>query len=131
MIGDQLTYLEVPFYTKINDDKLITVDTSNTEGGLGAWTSGFGMKVPMRQIRTTEEKGNNADKLDLEEEESRTEQAVSPEVRKTQIKWNKEGYGKGSRGTKILIVVTYLKIKNPRVGWTRSVDGGRKKKKER
>lgn len=41
-------------------------------------------------------------------EESRTEQAVSPEVRKTQIRWNKEGegklrgaYSKGSRRTQI------------------------------
>lgn len=37
----------------------------------------------------TGEEGDDVDKLDLEEEESRTEKAVSPEVPKTEIKWNK------------------------------------------
>ena len=46
----------------------------------------------------TEEEEDDVDELDLEEEESRTKRVVSPDVRKTQIKWNKEGYDKGSRG---------------------------------
>lgn len=41
----------------------------------------------------------DVDKLDLEKEESKTKWAISPKVCKSQIKWNKEGYGKRSRGT--------------------------------
>lgn len=39
----------------------------------------------------TEEEGDDIDGLDLDLKESRTKRAVSPEVCKTQIRWNKEG----------------------------------------
>lgn len=48
------------------------------------------------------------DEGDWEEEQSRTEQAVSPKVSKVEIRWNKEGeqnlhggYGKGSKRTQM------------------------------
>ena len=51
-----------------------------------------------------EEKNNDIDERNLEKKHSKIERAVSPEVPKKELKWNKEGesnccgdYGSGSR----------------------------------
>ena len=80
--------------SEIDDNKLITVDTSDTEGE-ETW---FWNESANETNSDTEEEGDDVDGLDSDLEESRTERAVSP----TQMKWNKEGgyklcgaYGKG------------------------------------
>lgn len=60
--------------------------TSDTEGELEIW---FWNESANKSNLHTEEEGDDVDGLALEE--SRRERAVSPEVCKTQIKWNKEG----------------------------------------
>ena len=56
----------------------------------------------------TEEEGDDVAELDLDLEEPRIKQAVSLDVSKTEIRWNKEGenrlckgYGKGSKRTQM------------------------------
>ena len=90
---------------KIDDDKLSTIDTSDTEGEEETW---FWNESANKTNSDTEEDEDDVDGLDLDLEEFRTERAVSPEACKTQIKWKKEGedklcgaYGKGSRRTQM------------------------------
>lgn len=59
--------------------------TIDTEGELEIW---FWNEIANTTNLHTEEEG---DDVELALEESRRERAVSPEVFKTQIKWNKEG----------------------------------------
>ena len=88
--------------SKIDDDKLSTIDTTDTEEEEETW---FWNESANETNSDTEEDGDDVDGLDLDLEESRTERAVSPGACKTQIKWKKEGedklrgtYGKGSKG---------------------------------
>ena len=68
---------------KADDDKLSTVDISDTKGESEAW---FWNKSANETDSDTEEEGNDdVDELDVDIEESRTEQAVSPEARKAEI----------------------------------------------
>ena len=80
---------------QIDNDKLSTGDTSDTDGESGIW------------FWNESANETNSDSED-EEEQSRTEQAVSPKPSKTEIRWNKEGeqslrggYGKGSKRTQM------------------------------
>ena len=84
--------------SQIDDDKLSTTNTSDTEGE-EVW---FWNESANETNSDTKEEGENVDLEDVEE--SRTEQAVSSKVCKTQIRWNKKGedklrgaYGKESR----------------------------------
>ena len=86
---------------KVDDNKLSTVNTSDTEDKLETW---FWHESANETISDMEEEGDNVAKSDLDLEEPRIKQAVSPDVSKTEIRWNKEeedrlcgGYGKGSR----------------------------------
>ena len=99
--------LDVPL--EVEDDKLDTTDTSDTEGEAATW---FWNESPNESDSDTEE-GESKDEeeesdneLGLEVEESRTNKAVSPEPPKKEIKWDKRGegkfrggYGNGSRTT--------------------------------
>ena len=69
--------LEVSAQSKLDDDKLSTTDTSNTKGEeIWFWNKSAN--------ETNSDKEGERDDVDMEDvEESRTEQAVSPEVCKT------------------------------------------------
>lgn len=73
---------------KIDDDKLSTVNTSDTEDELEIW---FWYKSANKTNSDTEEEGDDVVKSDLDLEEPKIKQAVSPDVSKTEIRWNKEG----------------------------------------
>lgn len=91
---------------EIADDEPNTTDTSDTEGESGTW---FWNESAKESDSDTEGEGedkeeDDEDESDLELEESRTEDEVSPEVPKKEIKWNRGGedrlrggYGNGSR----------------------------------
>ena len=85
---------------EIEDDKLSTADTSDTEVESGTWF--WNDSANESDLDTEEGEDGDENESNLEMEESR---AVSPKVRK-EIKWNKEGenklcgvYGIGSRAT--------------------------------
>ncbi len=59
--------------SKIDDDKLSTIDTSDTEGEEETW---FWNESANETNSDTEEDGDDVDGLDLDLEESRTERAV-------------------------------------------------------
>ena len=88
-------------HPEMEDDKLSTTDTSDTEDESGIW---FWNESANESDSDTEEgEKEDENESDLEVEESRT---VSPEVLKKEIKWNKEGenklrgvYGNGSRSS--------------------------------
>lgn len=71
---------------QIDNDKLSTGDTSDTDGESGIW---FWNENANETNSDFEDK--DVDEDDWEEEQSRTEQAVSPKPSKTEIRWNKEG----------------------------------------
>lgn len=82
-----------------------TTDTTDTEDESGTW---FWNESANETDSDTEEEGNGNHENDLEGNESRTEEAVSSEVPKVEIKWNREeedklrgGYGKGSKRTRM------------------------------
>lgn len=94
---------------RIDDRKLSTADTTNTddtddtenESGTWFWNESA-------NETDTEEEGNGNHENDLEEDESKTEEAASSGIHKVEIKWNREGeeklrggYGKGSRRTQM------------------------------
>ena len=90
---------------KVDDDKLSTVNTSDTEDESETW---FWHESANETNSDTEEEGDDVAESDLDLEEPRIKQAVSPDVSKTEIRWNKEGedrlrggYGKGSRRTQM------------------------------
>ena len=77
------------------------VDTSDTKDELETW---FWHESANETNLDTEEEGNNVAKSNLDLEEPRIKQTVSPDVSKTEIRWNKKGadrlcgdHGKGSR----------------------------------
>ena len=92
----------------IDNDKLSTADTSDDEAESGTWFWNESAHETDSDS-DSEEAGNiDIDDADLEEEQSRTEQAVSPKLCKTEVKWNREGeqnfrggYRKGSRSTQM------------------------------
>ncbi len=57
----------------------------------------------MRRVRIQEE-GNGNHEMDLKSDESRTEEAVTSEVHKVEIKWSREGQdklrGRDEKGSK-------------------------------
>lgn len=86
-------------------DTTDTTDTTDTEDESGTW---FWNESANETDSDTEEEGNGNHENDLEGNESRTEEAVSSEVPKVEIKWNREGedklrgrYGKGSKRTRM------------------------------
>ncbi len=86
---------------EIDDNKLSTTDTSDTERDSGTWSWNE------RSDSDSEKKENDVDERDLEEEHSKTERDASLEVPQKELKWNKEGefnlrggYGSGSRSSK-------------------------------
>lgn len=88
-------------HPEIEDDKLSTADTSDTEDESGTWF--WNESAKESGSYTKEEEDDDENESDLEVEESR---AVSPEVPKKEIKWNKKGesklcevYGIGSRSS--------------------------------
>ncbi len=91
---------------KVNDTKLSTTDTSDTESNSEVW---FWNESANETDSDSEEEGDgDEDESDIEIEVPRTEQTVSPVVCKKEVKWNKEGedklrgsYGKGSRSTQM------------------------------
>lgn len=91
----------------VDDRKLSTstADTTDTEGESG--TSLWNESANETDSDTEDEENGNHEK-DLEGNESRTEEAVSSEVHKVEIKWSREGqdklrggYGKGSKRTQM------------------------------
>lgn len=101
----------------IDDDKLSTIDTTDDEGdSAGTWY--WNESANETDSDSEEESYNNVDEEDLEEEQSKMEQAVSPNNTKVELKWNRkgeqtlcEGYGKGSRSTQILHNKSARKLK--------------------
>ena len=88
-----------------DDNKLSTIDTSDDKSD-SAETWFWNESANEIDSDFEEEDCNNVDKKDLEEKQSRMEQAVSPKI---ELKWNWKdeqtlhgGYGKGSRSTQIL-----------------------------
>ena len=89
---------------QIDDDKLSTDDTSDTEGESGIWF----WNESANEIDSDSEEEGELDEKDWEEEQSSTQQDVSCISSKVEIKWNKEGeqnlrggYGKGSKRTQM------------------------------
>ena len=71
---------------RIDDNKLITADTTDTEG-TWLWNESAN-----ETDSDTEEEGNgDIDEIGLEGDESRTEEAVGPKVHKVKLRWNKKG----------------------------------------
>ena len=68
---------------KVDDDKLNTVDTSDTEDKLETW---FWHKSANETNLDTEEEGDDVAKSDLNLEKPRIKQVVNPDVSKTKIK---------------------------------------------
>ena len=91
-----------------DDDKLSTIDTTDDDGdSAGTWY--WNESANETDSDSEEESCNNVDEEDLEEEQSKMEQAVSPKNTKVELKWNRKGeqtlrggYGKGSRSTQML-----------------------------
>lgn len=90
---------------RVDDRKLSTADTTDTEGESGTW---FWNESANETDSDTEDEENGNHEKDLEGNESRTEEAVSSEVHKVEIKWSREGqdklrggYGKGSKRTQM------------------------------
>lgn len=87
------------------DSKLSTTDRSDKQDEPGTT---FRNESANKRILEEEEEGNgDEDKVDLEGEQSRTERAASPEARKMDLKWKREGenklrggYGSGSRSSR-------------------------------
>lgn len=83
----------------IEDDKLSTADSSDTEG-----KSGFGTKARNESDSDNEEgededaKEDDENESDLEVEESRTKKTFSPEVPEKEMKQNEEGEERTSFG---------------------------------
>ena len=76
---------------RIDDRKLSTADTTNTDdtdNESGTW---FWNESANETDSDTEEEGNGNHENDLEGDESRTEEAASSEIHKVEIKWNREG----------------------------------------
>ena len=92
---------------EIDDSKLSTADTSDTEDDSQTW---FWNESANESDSDSEEEGDNRDDGDdenLGEEHSKTEGETSSEVLKQELKWNKEGerslrrgYGSGSRSSR-------------------------------
>ncbi len=98
---------------EIDDNKLSTTDTSDTEDDSRTW---FWNESANESNSDSEEEGDhgddgddgdNGDDENLGEEHSKTEEETSSEVLKQELKWNKEGerslrggYGSGSRSTR-------------------------------
>ena len=89
---------------QIDDDKLSTDDTSDTEGESAIWF----WNESANEIDSDSEEEGELDEKDWEEEQSSTQQDVSCISSKVEIKWNKEGernlrggYGKGSKSTQM------------------------------
>lgn len=83
---------------RIDDCKLSTIDTTNTnnmdntnntdnESETWFWNE----SANETDSDTEEEEGNNNHENDLEEDESKIEEAASSEIHKFEIKWNREG----------------------------------------
>ena len=89
---------------EIDDNKLSTSDTSDTEDDSRTW---FWNESANESDSDSEEgDDDDVDDGDLEEEHSKTKREASPEVLKQELKWNKEGerslrggYGSGSRSS--------------------------------
>ncbi len=86
---------------EIDDNKLSTTNTSDTEDDSQTW---FWNESANETDSDLEEESNDEDDENLEEEHPKTEREASPEVLKQELKWNKEGksslcggYGVGSR----------------------------------
>ena len=91
-----------------DDDKLSTIDTTDNDGD-SAETWYWNESANETDSDSEEESCNNVDEEDLEEEQSKMEQAVSPKNTKVDLKWNRKGqqifcggYGKGSRSIQML-----------------------------
>ena len=90
---------------EIDDKKLSTTDTSDTEDNSRTW---FWNESVNETDSNSEEEGDDEDNDEnLEEEHPKTEREASPEVLKQELKWNKEGerslcggYGIGSRSSR-------------------------------
>ena len=87
---------------EIDDKKLSTSDTSDTEDDPRTWF----WNESANESDSDSEEGGDVDDGDLEEEHSKTEREASPEVLKQELKWNKEGeyslrggYESGSRSS--------------------------------
>ncbi len=89
---------------EINDDKLSTADTTDTEHESGTWF----WNENANEISSDSEEGGHSDvdESNTELEQSRTESAASPEICPVEIKWNRKGennlrggYGKGLRSS--------------------------------
>lgn len=90
---------------RVDDRKLSTADTTDTEGESGTW---LWNESANETDSDTEEGENGNHEKDLEGNESKIEEAVSSEVHKVEIKWSREGqdklrggYGKGSKRTQM------------------------------
>ena len=92
---------------RVDDRKLSTstADTTDTEGESGTWL--WNESANETDSDTEDEENGNHEKK-LEGNESRTEEAVSSEVHKVEIKWSREGqdklrggYGKVSKRTQM------------------------------
>lgn len=96
-------------HLEIEDDKLSTIDTNDTEGESGTlfWNDSANESGSDKEAGEDEdEEEDDGHELGMEMEESRTEKAASPEGPKREVKWNKEGedklrgvYGMGSRSS--------------------------------
>ena len=92
---------------EIDDNKLSTTDTSDTEDDSRTW---FWNESANESDSDSKEEGDNGDDGDdenLGEEYSKTEGETSSKVLKQELKWNKEGerslrggYGSGSRSSR-------------------------------
>ena len=68
---------------EIDDNKLSTTNTSDTEGDSGTWFWN-------ESDSDSREEGNGVDEGRLKEEHSKTEKEATSEVPKKELKWNKE-----------------------------------------
>lgn len=89
---------------RIDDDKLSTDDTSDTEGESGIWF----WNESADEIDSNSEEEGELDERYWREEQPGTQHDVSCISSRIEIKWNKEGkqnlrgrYGKGSQRTQI------------------------------
>ena len=90
----------------VDNGKLSTIDISDEEAESGTWF--WNESANETDSDSDEGDSGDIDEEDLEEEQSRTNLALSPRVTNFEIKWNKEGernlcrgYGKGSRRTQM------------------------------
>ena len=75
-----------PAQLRVDDHKLSTADTTDTEGESGTW---FWNESANETDSDTEEEGNGNHEKDLKGDESSTEEAVSSEVHKVEIEWSR------------------------------------------